>query len=195
MLRVIGGNLKKRIIPFQNKKFGYADVTPHKIKGALFSIIGENLSNRSFLDLYACSGQIGIEAISRDAQLVVMNEIDASRFDFIKSLVGAWNLEEKTIVLNLHSFQCLRYLSSRGYLFDFIFIDPPYVKTGGESGLYSEIFTVLEKNLTLKGDGTVIVQHFSENRLRDEYGKFILSDTKKYGNNSLSLFRMACGDS
>ncbi len=189
-MRVIGGKLKKRLIPFQNKKFGYADVTPQKIKGALFSIIGEDFSNQSFLDLYACSGQIGIEAISRGAQLVVMNEIDKSRFDFIKSLVGTWNLEEKTIVLNLHSYQCLRYLSSRGYLFDCIFIDPPYIKTRGEAGLYSEIFTALENNLSLKGDGTVIVQHFSENSLKDAYGKFILTDKKKYGNNSLSLFRM-----
>ena len=189
-MQVIGGKFKKRRIPFHNRKFGHADVTPQKIKGALFSIIGEDLSDLSFLDLYACSGQIGIEAISRNAQFVVMNEIDKGRFNFIKSLVKTWNLEKNALVLNLHSFQCLRHSSSRGYLFDYIFIDPPYVKTKGAAGLYTEIFTALEENLSLKKNGTVIVQHFAENLLKEEYGIFIATDKKKYGNNALSFFRI-----
>jgi len=61
-VRVIAGSHRGRIIPFSNRDFGNADITPQKVKSAVFSIIGEWLSDETFLDLFAGSGQIGIEA-------------------------------------------------------------------------------------------------------------------------------------
>jgi len=59
-MNIIAGSLRGRVIPFVNRKFDAAEATPQKIKGALFSILGEDLRGRSFLDLYSCSGQIGL---------------------------------------------------------------------------------------------------------------------------------------
>src|SRR3990172_4106761 len=91
-IRIIAGGLKGRVIPFSNKKFDDADITPQKVKGAVFSMIGEWLEGKGFLDLYAGSGQIGLEALSRGADPVVLNEPDARRFHFITSYLDGLDL-------------------------------------------------------------------------------------------------------
>ena len=109
-MRVISGTLKGITIPFDNDKYDNANATPQKVKEALFSILGDDLIGKSFLDLYACSGQIGIEALSRGAELVVFNEIDIRRYHFIKSQIEKRNLTENTLFFRYHAFRCLRYL-------------------------------------------------------------------------------------
>lgn len=81
-MNVIAGTYKGRTIPFSNRKFNNADITPQKLKGALFSILGEDLTGKSFLDLYACSGQVGIEAVSRGASFVLFNELNKKKIFF-----------------------------------------------------------------------------------------------------------------
>lgn len=185
-MRVIGGTLKKRKIPFQNKKFGGADITPQKVKGALFSIIGEDLHDTTFLDLYACSGQIGIEAISRGA-VAVMNEIDRRRFAHIQSLVREWNLEKYATVLNHHASNCIRHLHSGEVRFDYIFLDPPYIKRE-DVHRYSSILSELEKYPLLNDTGIIIIQHFSVNRMKEREGMFTATDQRMYGSTALTFY-------
>ena len=92
-IRVIGGSLKGKNIPFDNNKYDQADISPQKIKGAVFSILGEELSGQIFLDLFAASGQIGIEACSRGAEKVVFNELEKKRYFFIKNIISNFGLE------------------------------------------------------------------------------------------------------
>ena len=74
-MRIIAGEFKGRRIPFNNRKYGNARVTSDFVKKAVFSSLGEILCGKYFLDLFSCSGQIGLEACSRGAQ-VVINEPD-----------------------------------------------------------------------------------------------------------------------
>ena len=138
-MKVIAGIFRGRVIPFSNKKFNNADITPQKIKGALFSILGEDLAGKWFMDLYACSGQVGMEAVSRGAAVVLFNEIDKKRYTFIKTLVEDWDCKENTIVLSMPANRCIRYAGSREYLFDIIFCDPPYDKKGSGRYLYGKL--------------------------------------------------------
>ena len=62
-IRVIAGKFRGKIIPFDNSKFDEADITPQRVKGAVFSILGEDLHGLIFLDMFAGSGQMGFEAI------------------------------------------------------------------------------------------------------------------------------------
>ncbi|MDY6969435.1 MAG: 16S rRNA (guanine(966)-N(2))-methyltransferase RsmD [Spirochaetota bacterium] len=187
-MKVNAGSFKRKEIYFTNKKFNNADVTPQKVKEALFSVLGENLYKKSFLDLYACSGQIGIEALSRGASNVVFNEIDKKRYNFIKSIIKEWKLEDRTLVLRFHAFKCLKFLISKGLYFDFIFIDPPYEKIKGDVKLYYDILNEIDKCSILNRNAVVIIQHFSNNSFKQKPGSFRILETKKYANNSLSFF-------
>ena len=106
-MNVISGKLKKRRIPIPVHNFKNIETTPQKVKGALFSIIGEDLTNKTFLDLYSCTGQIGIEALSRGAALVVMNENDKKKYAFIKNLIKDWELIDNSTITNFHASKCI----------------------------------------------------------------------------------------
>ncbi|MFH0975008.1 MAG: RsmD family RNA methyltransferase [Spirochaetota bacterium] len=186
-MRVISGKYKNKDIPFGNEKFDNANATPQKIKKAVFSILGEDLEGKSFLDLYACSGQMGIEALSRGAEFVVFNEIDKKRFHFIKSVIDALK-DDAAHILGFHSFRCMRYCASKEYKFDCIFIDAPYLRDKNNTELYEEILSELRKYDILKKDGKIIIQHLSNVRLNIESLDFKYSGTKRYAKNSLSIF-------
>jgi 16S rRNA (guanine966-N2)-methyltransferase len=189
-MRVIAGTLKGKQIPFVNKKFDRAEATPQKVKEAMFSIIGGGVAGSRFLDLYACSGQIGIEALSRGASYIVMNESDQARFRFIRSLTENWGIGETAIALNMLAPTCMRFLRSKEMRFDYIFIDPPYEKKSGATLFYDGIITLIEKYGIANEKACVIVQHYSKNILNESPGGFILDSTRKYGTTSLSFYSL-----
>jgi 16S rRNA (guanine(966)-N(2))-methyltransferase RsmD len=188
-MRITAGSLRGRHIPFNAKKFGNAEVTPQKLKGALFSILGESLEGRVFLDLFSCSGQVGLEAVSRGCRLVVFNERDRRRFEFIRSIVKEWGLEDAARVLHMKASACLQYVSARGELFDYIFLDPPYRKDRGDAALYHELLEELSEYPLLRGGGVVIVQHYAQNVLREASGAFLLAERRVYGTSGLAFYR------
>ncbi len=187
-MRVISGKYKAKEIPFENEKFENANATPQKIKKAVFSILGEDMTGKSFLDLYACSGQMGIEALSRAADFVVFNELDKSRFHFIRSVIAKFKIGDEAVALNFHSYRCMRYCSSKGYKFDCVFIDAPYLHFKSGQELYEEILNELSKHDILKENGKIIIQHPAKTRVSTDYPYCQYSGTKKYAKNSLSVF-------
>lgn len=187
-VRIISGIMRGRIIPFRNSRYGDADITPQKVKGALFSMLGEQLSGKVFIDLFCGSGQVGIEAISRGAEYVILNEADRSRYIFVRNFIQTINAEHKTIILNMKAFDALKDIAGRKIKADIIFIDPPYEKVKGESGLYSSIIENIGEAGVLRPDGVIAVQHFSSNILPERCSVYARSSTKKYGTTSLSLY-------
>jgi 16S rRNA (guanine(966)-N(2))-methyltransferase RsmD len=188
-VRVIAGSLRGRAIPFSTKKHDDADITPQKVKEALFSILGEDLTGKSFLDLYAGSGQIGIEAMSRGAGPVILNEYDGKRFHFIKSFLEGVPHSTEILLYNMHAFRVLRLLGKRKAAVDYIFVDLPYIKLKEKVNKYDEVIGHIGKSGTLKEGGLIVIQHYSKNLMSGKSGNFILTDTKTYGTTCLSFYR------
>ena len=187
-MRISSGSLKGRRIPFVNNKFDDADVTPSKLKEAVFSMLGEDLSGKTFLDLFAGSGQVGLEALSRGAAWTVFNDRDGKRVHFIGGLVRQWGLADRSLVLHMSAVQCLRFLEHREKSFDIVFLDPPYVKAGDDMSRYGELLAGIMKHRLLADNAAVIVQHFSKNTIPEEAGGLALVKTRKYGTSSLSVY-------
>jgi 16S rRNA (guanine966-N2)-methyltransferase len=187
-VRIIAGEMKGRLIPFDNRKFDNADITPQKVKGAVFSMIGEYLHGRGFLDLFAGSGQMGMEALSRGADPVVFNESDSKRVHFIKSYIEGLGIEQKPFVSNIPADRSIVFLQSRGLLFHYIFLDPPYVKIKGVVSANHDIIVKIGEAGILAEDGEIIIQHFSGNKMDDAIGTFHLKGTKIYGKTALSVY-------
>lgn len=187
-VRIIAGRFRGKVIPFQNSSYGDADITPQKVKGALFSIIGEQLHGRIFVDLFSGSGQIGFEAVSRGADTVIFNEADRSRYNFIREFSGKLSEEQETVVLNLKASDALRYIKDRGISADIIFIDPPYEKIKGEADSYNTIINGISESGVLNPGGVIVVQHFSSNSLAENCSGYKRISLKKYGTTSLSVY-------
>ncbi|MBN1496910.1 MAG: RsmD family RNA methyltransferase [Spirochaetes bacterium] len=189
-VRIIAGGLKGRLIPFENRKFDDADITPQKVKGAVFSMIGEYLHGQGFLDLYAGSGQIGIEALSRGADPVVFNDRDARRCRFIASYCEGLGMKKQPLVLNMSAERAVVFLGSRRILFRHIFLDPPYEKIKRGVSVYPDVIRKIGEAGMLAPDGDIIIQHFTGNVMDEEIGKYSLTATKRYGRTALSVYSL-----
>ena len=206
-MRVIGGSAKGRRL----SQFRGQDIrpTPDIVREALFNILGEEIINASFLDLFAGTGGVGIEALSRGARLVYLvdNSIKAKRIiynnlklcGFLSSRVYIPKdsaLEKRGLVpsdnytppgfrfVRDNAIKAIHDLETIGAKFDFIFIDPPY-----KSDLYEQTLNIISQSSLLNEEGIVIVEHFFKRVLKDRYGMLELNKTTRFGDTSLSFWR------
>lgn len=187
-IRIIAGSLKGRVIPFSNRRYDDADITPQKVKGAIFSMIGEWLRGRSFLDLYAGSGQIGLEALSRGAATVVLNEMDPARFRFISTCIDRFGPLPAATILNFPAARALELLHEKGGRFDYIFFDPPYRKSENADDPYRSIIETAGTLDLLNPGGEIIVQHYSRSVPEEMIGRFSARSVKRFGKTTLTVY-------
>jgi 16S rRNA (guanine(966)-N(2))-methyltransferase RsmD len=123
-MRVIAGKARRLML----KTLEGQDTRPttDRIKETLFNMINSDMPDCSFLDLFSGSGAIGIEAISRGAKLAVMIEQNPKAAECIRENLKSTKLEEEGIVMNCDVLTGLSRLEDKGYVFDYVFMDPPY---------------------------------------------------------------------
>lgn len=153
--------------------------TGEKVKEGLFSAIQFEIEGRRVLDLFAGSGQLGIEALSRGAAGCVFVDRSREAVEIIRRNLKATGLVQNTQVLCLDADA---YLLRPGDRFDLVFLDPPYA-----SGLQE---TMLQKIAPLVTDGgAVICESDGSLALPDMVGGLALRRTYRYGRVALWLYR------
>ena len=156
--------------------------TLDRVKESLFNIIQNKIPESTVLDLFAGSGSIGIECISRGANNVYFCEKShiASKMIY-QNLEKTKFLNEAEVIEKDYKI-ALKMLSEKGISFDIIYIDPPYMK---DIAVYS-VEQILSLNL-LKEDGIIIIETDDENRELKELEKLQVQryDLRKYGRVSL----------
>jgi len=120
-MRISGGELRNRDVPAP--RGSAVRPTPAKVKEALFSIVGERIAGARVLDLYAGSGAIGFEALSRGAAHVTFVEMHAATAALIRRTAAEFGVAERTSVICAPAETAARRVPGR---FDFVYADPPY---------------------------------------------------------------------
>ena len=123
-MRVIAGKARRLIL----KTIEGLDTRPttDRIKETLFNMIHDQIPDCCFLDLFSGSGAIGIEALSRSAKLAVMVEQNPKAAECIRENLKTTRLQDDAVVMNCDVLVALKRLEDKDYLFDVIFMDPPY---------------------------------------------------------------------
>lgn len=156
MLRIIGGE-------FRHRKLALPEVetsrpTMDKVREAVFSSIHEKVPNSVFLDLFAGSGAVGLEALSRGSSKVFFNEIDRKvQKTLVKNILTFDSERKSTVLLSKDYADAIRYLSDKGQKFDIVYMDPPY-----SFGEISKIVTSLYQNGLLNPKALAIVEETIE---------------------------------
>ena len=186
-MRIITGKLKGRTIPFDVRKHANARVTPARIKEAAFTILGVRLDHLHFLDLFSCSGQIGLEAYSRGAR-VLLNEPDRNRHGFISKMLKDWGAEKQVRLTNHHAERLLPLLESEQRPFDVIYVDPPYrLRLNGVPCAFA-ILSRLSGSVLVPPSAHILVQHAAGLDMPATVQHLSLSARKTYGGTSLSIY-------
>lgn len=176
-MRVITGEARgRKLITLEGD-----DVRPttDKVKEAVFSAIQFDIQGRKFLDLFAGSGQLGIEALSRGAESAVFIDSSRKAVDIIRKNLSNTGFYERAEVLHTDSLSYLEMTSER---FDIVYLDPPY-----GTGLLQEILPkVFEK---VKKTGVIIAENPEKEEILQNYGEFMLDRQKHYGKIKITMYR------
>jgi len=157
--------------------------TLSRIKEALFNILNHQLCG-SFLELYAGSGSIGLEAFSRGCEEVILVENNNQASQCILHNIGRLKVKPGTIrLIKNDAVSCCRNLISKNK-FDYIFLDPPY-----EQDYYDCWEKQVSLNELLRPKGVIVVQHGNNIKLSDPWSGAKLSKQKKYGETTLSFYQ------
>ncbi|MDI6728614.1 MAG: 16S rRNA (guanine(966)-N(2))-methyltransferase RsmD [Thermodesulfovibrionales bacterium] len=185
-MRISGGIAKGRRVGLRKAfvKKGEEDElrpTSAKVRQAIFNILGDRIINAVFLDLYAGTGAVGIEALSRGAGKVFFVDDNSLRISIIKELIGKFGFKDRAEVVKDRASNFIKKSES---VFDIIFVDPPYA-----SGELDMVLPLIDERGILGDNGVVIAEHSSKKKLLSEIGSLRLIKTYKYGDTSLTLYR------
>ncbi|MCM1544427.1 MAG: 16S rRNA (guanine(966)-N(2))-methyltransferase RsmD [Ruminococcus sp.] len=177
-MRVITGSARgRRLITLEGD-----DVRPttDKVKEALFSIIQFELEGRRVLDLFAGSGQLGIEALSRGAKSAVFVDKSKKSIEIVKTNLSTTGLGKNASVINSDS---LSFLKTRLDKFDIAFLDPPYSK-----GILQQALELIPN--VMSESGIVICESPKGEALPESIGNSAAAKKYSYGKMALTIYRM-----
>lgn len=176
-MRVITGSLRGRNL----ETLGGEDITrptSQSTKEALFSSIQFELEDKKILDLFAGSGQLGIEAISRGARHCTFVESNKNAYAIVEQNIKKCNIEDKC---RLVFAQANTFLMQKDN-FDIAFVDPPYHKGFIEECL-PKLVTVMNE------DGVIICESANDEELPERVDDWSIERQRKYGKTKLSYYR------
>ncbi|MHB9096120.1 MAG: 16S rRNA (guanine(966)-N(2))-methyltransferase RsmD [Eubacteriales bacterium] len=181
-LRVITGRARGRKL--KAPKGMETRPTSDRIKESLFNIIGDRIIDAIFLDLYAGTGAIGIEAISRGAGKSVFVESNLRTIKIIKENLELTGLAEQAEVLCRDVSSAIRMLSKGERKFSIIFLDPPYLKD-----LVQQTLLKLDENHIIAPGGVIITESSKLDVLPEHVGQLARFRQERYSDTVLSFYR------
>jgi 16S rRNA (guanine966-N2)-methyltransferase len=179
-MRITSGKYKGKEI----KAAGGIRPTQDKVRKAIFDILGD-LEGASFLELFAGSGAVALEALSRGAGECVLVEYNSHCLWAIRKNLSGLR-QEAYEVYPAQADQAIKNLCRQARSFDIIFFDPPYYRD-----LAKKTLQTLAAYDILSPNGLVVIQHFKKDNLPVAAGDLTLLKQKIYGDTVLSLYRKA----
>lgn len=184
ILRVISGMAKGRKLKCPPGRA--IRPTSDMVKESLFNIISADIYDSIFLDLFSGTGSIGIEALSRGANICYFVEKVYNNIKYINDNVKLLGSIDSAVILHMDALHALDYFNKNNIKFDFIYIDPPYY-----NNLYVEPLNKISEYELLNTDGYAIVEHHKNDFLEERYGSLQKFRMKKYGETILTFFKEA----
>ncbi len=181
-MRVIAGKYKGRKLASPDNY----DIRPttDKAKEALFSILTNDIPGARVLDLFAGTGSLGIEALSRGADSCVFCDSSRAAVSLVKQNLDHCGTEEETQVRTGDYRTVLQSLSGK---FDIILLDPPYGR-----GLLDDAFRIIAERGLLSEDGAIVAEYRKEEVLPEVFHGFEREKERRYGIVKLAIYR--CGE-
>ena len=177
-MRVITGSARGRVLETL-KGDDIVRPTTDKVKEAIFSAIQFEIEGRDFIDVFAGSGQMGIEALSRGARSAVFLDSSRRAAAVIERNLRVTNLQQFATVIVADS---LNYLRSTDLLFDVAFLDPPY-----NTGILQETMPIIAQRM--KKTGVIICESALNDKILQKYYNFTLDRERTYGKIRVSTYR------
>lgn len=187
-MKVSGGALKGRKICRRAvgtaSRHGVLRATLSKVRESIFNILGDRIKKSIVVDLYAGTGAVGTEAMSRGAEKVYFVEADGKRAAGIEDFLSGCGCRERAVIVMSKAVDFINKAAVDGDSFDIVFLDPPY----GSDEL-EKVLPMLGQSEALSKDALVMAEHSSKVDLLDNQGSLRKTKTYRYGDTALTLYR------
>jgi 16S rRNA (guanine966-N2)-methyltransferase len=184
-MRVIAGKFGSRRLRSPGKLL--MRPTSDRLRETLFNVLGAAVRDSLFVDLYAGTGAIGIEAISRGAREAIFVEAHAVSARLIRENLKSLDINKGTEVIDGDAVRALEKIAKRHLVADFIFLDPPY--DAGEEHL--RVLEFLDVSHLLAPYGFAIVEHSVKTELPERFDRLERTRLLEQGDAALSFYRLA----
>lgn len=158
--------------------------TTDKVKESIFNIIGPFFDGGIVLDLFAGSGGLGIETLSRGAKKAIFVEKDGRAFQTLQENIKKCRYEEVSETFKTDATRAVKGLLKRDIQLDYLFLDPPYHKTE-----YYDLLNSLIENGKVSDEAIIVCEHSVEVSLPTSYGSFTLARQETYGSTIISVYK------
>jgi 16S rRNA (guanine(966)-N(2))-methyltransferase RsmD len=185
-MRIIAGKFRSRQL--KSLKGLALRPTSDRLRETLFNVLGELVSRSCFLDLFAGTGAVGIEALSRGAREAIFVEKHAPAVALIRKNLESLEIRQGARILEQDAVQALQRLGEEPApraRIDLLFFDPPYA----EKSQYTGVLSLLGKSNLLAPHAVVIAEHLRTLDLPDSFDKLEQVRVLRQGDAALSFYR------
>lgn len=182
IMRVVAGDRKG--MPLKVITGNTTRPTTDKVKESIFNMIGPFFNGGLAVDLFAGSGGLGIETLSRGADHALFIEKDARAFQVLQENIKKCRYEDASELFRTDATRAVKALLKREIVIDYLFLDPPYHKKE-----YYDLVETLVEGGKLAHDAIIMCEHSAEVTLPENYGRFNLVRQEEYGSTIISIYR------
>jgi 16S rRNA (guanine966-N2)-methyltransferase len=181
-MRILGGKVKGRKL--MAVKTGGIRPTRDNVKESIFSMIRGSVEGGLVLDLFAGTGNLGLEALSQGAKKAVFVEKGKAPLKALARNIDLCGFQDRTEVISMDAEVALKVLIRRAEKADLVFIDPPY-----GSGYVDKTLRFISAHDMVSNGGMVVVEHGSAETPAPQWGRMFLRKQKRHGDTVISIFQ------
>lgn len=185
-MRIISGSAKG--IRLKTPRGMNTRPTADRVKESVFGILANRSIDAEVLDLFAGTGNLGLEALSRGAASALFIDKQAQSIKIMMENVLLTDLAGLAIICREDVIQALRRLGNEGKSFDLIFCDPPY-----NLGLAPKVLQMLDASHVLREDGVLVLEHSRHEKLPEGLKRIVAYRSESYGETVVSFFTIQEG--
>ncbi len=183
-MRIITGTF--RGLRLKTLKGGNLRPTSDQLRETLFDVLGPQVAGSTFLDAYAGSGAVGLEALSRGASQVVFIEHHRAAAELIRKNLSALKIDSGFRLMTCQVLSGLEKLEEEGACFNYVFLDPPY----DEVREYHHVLRQLGRSKLLLPTSLVIAEHLRRVVLEERYATLARTRLLRHGDAQLAFYRL-----
>ena len=181
-MRIIAGEFRGRRLAAVK---GRIRPTSDKVREAIFNILGPAVAEARVLDLFAGTGALSLEALSRGAADAVLVEEHGAALSVLRENLETLDLKERTRVMAMPVSGAIRKLAAQEAQFNLIFLDPPYGR-----GLALKTLTALQASGLLRPDAVIVTEHSHREALPERLGRLLLNQGRRYGDTAITIYEV-----
>lgn len=183
-MRIVGGTARGRVLAAP-KSDDVIRPTADRVRETLFNVLGQRCDELEVLDLYAGTGALGLEAVSRGATKAVLVDSGREALALCRQNTDALRFGDRVEIIASDALKAIAALAKQGRGFQLVFADPPYKQRAGLA-----LLQALDAANLLTDGAIAVIETGADEALPETHGRFTRIDARAYGATNVSIFRL-----